>query len=336
MTNRQKWLKNLVSLGKWAEGQLDVSLRIVTPIDDVWAAYKESRKRPASGESTLKHYQVIWNQFARWLAEQPVSGRISALDDLPEKFCEKYTAYLEQNRKVSTVTKHLVVLKLIFRIVCPDIQNPWRDIRVMKVEAPEEKRKKRALEPKEVTRLIVSCRSLYEDSPILSAQWVGLHLVGYWTGLRLYDAVHLSGEHIDVNMRVIRITPKKTGRKKPEPLEIPLSSELVSFFDEWAPESDFVFSALARMYDEQGSWRIVSYLSAIWDEAGVKGNAKGSATFHSLRVTFQSLNDNAGTSWVFTRAVTGHSDAKMSDTYSRSNIEVIRKAVTKALPKVNN
>ena len=172
MTNQQEWLKSLVSLGKWAEGQLDVSLRTVTPIDDVWEAYRESRKRPASGESTLKHYQVIWNQFARWLAEQPVSGRISALDDLPEKFCEKYTAYLEQKRKVSTVTKHLVVLKLIFRILCPNIQNPWKDIRVMKVETLEEKKRKRALEPKEVKRLIVSCRSLYEDSPILGSDEV--------------------------------------------------------------------------------------------------------------------------------------------------------------------
>lgn len=75
-------------------------------------------------------------------------------------------------------------------------------------------------------------------------------------------------------------------------------------------------------------------MERIWTAAKVLDDERGTASFHSLRVTFQSLNDAAGTSRVFTRSVTGHSDSKMSDTYSRTDVEKVRTAVAKELPAV--
>lgn len=61
---------------------------------------------------------------------------------------------------------------------------------------------------------------------------------------------------------------------------------------------------------------------------------QGRASFHSFRTTFQSLNDDAGTSRVHIRGILGHVSTSMSDTYSRLEVERARKSVAAALPLV--
>lgn len=343
LTDEQEWLKSLERLGAWARERLDTSGRQSVLFDEVWATYKASKRRPPSGESTLKHYGVIWKAFYDWRLTV-VDCRANPLDGLDAATCEKYVDQLEAGLKESSVKKHLSVLKLIFRIVCPEAVNPWDGLRVMKVSRTE---KKRALDPDEVRSVIAGAMQFkvfderYHPPKVISVQGLGkelagLHLVGYWTGLRLTDAVHLSGGQIDRKVWVIRIVPQKTGRRKPEPLEIPISAELREWLEENAKASGPVFPELVKVYDQLGAARICQWVDEIWTKAGVVDDERGTASFHSLRVTFQSLNDAAGTSRVFTRSVTGHSSSKMSDTYSRSNVEKVREAVGKALPKVMN
>lgn len=340
LTNDQEWLQSLADLGRWAGDRLTDDLKQSVDFSNVWNVYEASRRRPASGPATLKHYGVIWKAFSDWR----VAGgdcRMKTLDGLAAATCEQYVAQLEERLKQSSVIKHLAVLKLIFRIVCPDAVNPWDGLQVMKESVST---RKRALEPDEVRRLVQSSLAFavkderYRppkviSSPRLGKELSGLHLVGYWTGLRLGDAVHLAGEAIDRKARVIRIVPAKTGRRKPTALEIPVSAELMDFFDEAAPLRGPVFPELITLYGKNGA-KLCELLGKVWKEAEVLDDERGTASFHSLRVTFQSLMDAAGTSRVFTRSVTGHSSAKMSDTYSRSDVERVRAAVGKALPPV--
>jgi len=336
LTNEEEWLHSLVDLGQWAKERLS-GATVSVEFTKVWAAYTASRRRPASGERTLKHYGVIWTQFTKWCR-----GCFQTLEALDAGTCERYVAHLENRLKESSIKKHLATLKLIYRVVCPDAVNPWDGLQIMKQSRTV---KKRALDPDEVKRIIASSLAFevvdkrYTERHVVSPpnigrEFAGLHLTGYWTGLRLYDAVHLCGELIDRNLWVIRIVPKKTGRRKVDPLEIPVSAELQDWFEEYAPLRGQVFPLLTALYDGTSGGRLSEYLAQIWADAAVKDDERGTASFHSLRVTFQSLNDAAGTSRVFTRAVTGHSGAKMSDTYSRQNTEAVRTAVGRALPEV--
>lgn len=325
LTDEALWLKSLVDLGRWASVRIGEVEKESVPFDKVWSSYEASRRRPPSGERTLKHYGVIWGQFAKWVK---AGGSLKNLEQLIPAACERYVVHLEQSLKESSVRKHLAVLKLIFRVVCPDVTNPWDGLRIQKHSQPV---KKRALSAEEVKRLVSACRRFRK--PDLSEEFAGLHLVGYWTGLRLYDAVHLHGRHVDRENWIIRLVPRKTGRKKPEPLEIPVSVELRRWLSS-VPDGGPVFPGLAECYDRTAGSRIVNFLAEIWKDAKVLDDDRGTASFHSLRVTFQSMMDAAGTSRVFTRAVTGHSSAKMSDTYSRTDVERVREAVGKAIPEV--
>ena len=58
----------------------------------------------------------------------------------------------------------------------------------------------------------------------------------------------------------------------------------------------------------------------------------GKASFHSFLATFQSLNDNAGVSRVITRSVAGHSSEKMSDHYSRLDVDKAREVLERSIP----
>lgn len=76
-------------------------------------------------------------------------------------------------------------------------------------------------------------------------------------------------------------------------------------------------------------------MTAIFRQAKVFDTTDGRAGFHSLRTTWQTLNDAAGTSRVISRAVLGHTGAAMSDTYSRMDVEKARAAVERAIPRVS-
>ncbi len=330
-SDRQEWLMSLIALGDWARGELSGLQEPPIPLTEVWSAFDASRKRKRVAPKTLSHYETIWGQFDKWS-----KVRIHTLPELNLRLCEQYIAHCEQgNMKESTITKHIDTLRYIFRIVCPDRENPWVGLHTVKIST---KRKKRALEPDEVVRILSACRRfaaykyktknpiIKDDSP-LKAEFFGIHLISYWTGLRLYDCIHMRASYIDRSAWVIRIVPKKVENRKPEPLIIPVSEELKIWLSEYESSShEFLFPNLVEVYDVREA-SITRWLNKIWEDAKVFGDERGTATFHSLRVTFQTLMDTAGRSRVHTRAVTGHSSSTMSDAYSRMETEEGREAV---------
>lgn len=114
----------------------------------------------------------------------------------------------------------------------------------------------------------------------LSGDHRDIFTIGAYTGMRLGEVVSLRWERIDLNRRILRVEGIKTG----EPLELPLTRQLVAVFEPRYQES-------GEAVDE--GWVFPSSPSANGHLMGIghhhAGNSKAAGTrswFHGLRNAF--------------------------------------------------
>lgn len=315
-SGHENYLLHLIEMGELARRELagEHDKRLQTPIKEVWDNYVASKERPASGDKTLTQYKSTWTRFTGSL---PV--RVEHIEDVTKKMCESYIDDLERNFKKTTCEKHIVQLKVIFRTISTR-PSPWERLRTIKADDQETHR----------GLSIDECRRLYKHA---TGQMKLLILIGYSTGLRLKDCVSLRWSQVNMKTRIMKVAPYKNIKKKPEPLHIPITDNLYRQLAAVKRDnnSPYVLPAVLAAYTKREG-TLISRIGRIFDKAKVFDTDEGKASFHSLRVTFQSLNDNAGTSRVITRSITGHSSARMSDHYSRLDVDNAREALERAIP----
>jgi len=159
--------------------------------------------------------------------------------------------------------------------------------------------------------------------------------LGYSTGLRLVDCALLEWPAVDLAGGFLRVIPRKTANRKRRAegggmVTPPILPDVAALLPK-AKRKGFVMPAVAADYQSQ---TIGGKLAKLFDLAKVKDTTAGRASFHSLRVTWMTLNDEAGTSRIVSRAILGHQGAAMSDHYSRADASKARDAVEKAIPRI--
>lgn len=335
-STRDEWLRSLIDMGKWAERELRGAHLAADPVyvESAWARYLASRRRPNSGEGTLKMYNAHWKALQRWLPPH-----VKRLGEVTPGLAEQYVRYLETPRTIevgpgkkkrtvtrsmtaATVDKNLSFLRLFWRVLTPDEQSPWSGLHSAMDHEPTTHR---ALDVAEVRNLL----------SVAEGEWKTLILTGYTTGLRLKDCCLLDWSAVDLAEKVIHLAPAKTRRKAPGRLAIPILPELMSTLVLTDPgqRAGPVLPGIAALYNRDRA-TVVKRIKKIFVQANVHDSGDGTSGFHSLRTTWQTLNDIAGTSRVIARSVLGHKSASMSDTYSRMDAGAARKAVEKAIPRV--
>ena len=122
-SDRESYLRSLVSLGKLAEAELagQNKARIVSAPVDLWQRYEQSRRRPQSGTGTLAGYRAQINRFAQW-----AQNRCPNLMTLDSAQAETYVQHLEQvGLSPYTIRQHIATLARTWRVLMPDASNPW-------------------------------------------------------------------------------------------------------------------------------------------------------------------------------------------------------------------
>lgn len=321
-SDRENYLRQLIEIGRQAERELaglrNADAAAMLPLASTWETYVGSKRRPNSGPATLKAYRFQWQAFHAWAPQM-----VKTLPDLSPRLCEEYIAHLEkQGLTAATVNKHIGLLRLVFRVLFPGCANPWAGLHSTAVSTPECHRRLSAKE----TRALIHCAT---------GEWRRLLQIGYYTGLRLVDASLLDWSEIDLPGRTISLLPRKTARRRKVPVRIPIVTALAGILQETPTSQRIgpVLPATARRYRTDPSHG-PKVLRGIFAIAGVKDTKEGKASFHSLRVTWQSMADDAGVSRVIARSVLGHSGAAMSDTYSRLDLDRARAQVEKAIAPV--
>jgi integrase len=319
-SDEEKYLLSLVELGETARAKLQ---RIITtgpdlPIKDAWNQYQASRRRPASGPRTLSGYEGQFRRFTAWCKQG-----VPSMQSVNPEIADQYTHDLEQSgMNAGTVRKHLMFLRLLWKTLLPDAKNPWLGVRP---SIPSETTPHRRMDVDEVRALVKKA----------TGEWRTLILIGYTTGLRLYDACHLSWASIDLKNLVITLKPKKTERRKKLPVVIPLLPDLAKLLHTIPKRQHrgYVLPEIAAQYDRD-SPKVSKILGNIFESAKVKDTRDGQASYHSLRVCYRSNCDAAGVPVAITRSILGHASEAVSAMYSRPDQAEKRKAVERAIPSV--
>jgi len=324
--SREAYLRSMIDLGEKCKRELwGLSHESgACPVGEIWERYLASRRRPDSGPSTLDFYKQHVAAFIKWLpAEAKTMPKVTAA------LAEQYVRELEKKVSVPTAGKHVATLRRVWRIVDGDGPQPWRDLQPIGQHIVKPYRR----------LSLDECRKLAAEAKKKGDEQYGVILLGYYTALRLVDAVHLQKDHIDEKNAILHIpAPRKTSRKKPTPLHIPLLPELAEWLKTRTEKADtpegWIFPGLVARYATDSA-RITKVLGEIFDDAEVLDNEKGKASFHSLRASFVSAMDEAGAPPRLTDIVTNHAPKTMHDRYSHPEVEDARKWMTKALKRLD-
>jgi integrase len=326
--DRESYLRSVIEAGERAKREL-WGLKHETnacPVGQIWNRYVASRRRPDSGPSTLDFYKSHVDALVNWL---PASAK--TMQHVSAALAERYVRDLEGRVKVQTASYHVGTLRRVWRVLDPEGPQPWKELRPTGVHVARPYRR----------LSLDECRALVRQSnhgkrrPLKFTESQGCILVGYYTALRLVDVVHLRAEHVQLDSAVLYLpAPRKTSRRKPAPLYIPMLPELAGWLGERLEaakgQGGYFFPQFVQRYAEQ-SGAITRNFGRVFDLAGVKDDARGRASFHSLRATFVSMMDEAGAPPRLTDIITNHAPRTMHDRYSHPDIEAARDWMRKAL-----
>jgi integrase len=232
-----------------------------------------------------------------------------------------------------TVNGHLRVLRIPFN-AAHDLghiaTNPCGTKAVKPVRDDVEDTEKDVFTPEQLSALINTTRA--ED-------WKGLILCGYFTGLRLGDCSDLQWRNVDLDKKIITVTPHKTCRHGTK-VRVPIHPQLLTWLRRQTRgiEKAPVFPTLAGK-NTGGRSGLSTGFKRIMDKTKIKGRllrekkgvgrSRSSLSFHSLRHSFNSALANAGVDVELRQALTGHASAEQNETYTHREHKVKQAAVSK-------
>lgn len=197
-------------------------------LDEAWDKFRHSPARRDAGDATLKGYETIWKMFHRFLrSKQPT---LTSLAEIDPALAETYFTHI-WNTGISeqTYNNHLQVLTLIFRTLLGSdfhTENPFAGIR----KKTRNTQKREALnigQLRTVFELLAPenpYHLMYKDEMRLL-----IKLMTY-TGCRGEDAALMEWKNIRFlpdGRNTIVYTPEKTRRKNPNPVCVPIHSDLL-------------------------------------------------------------------------------------------------------------
>jgi integrase len=169
-----------------------------------------------------------------------------------------------------------------------------------------------------------------------SLDWQTLILLGYFTGARLGDCVHMTWDNIKPDKGMIEYEQRKTAKTVNVPMHYHIIEHLkfISTFG----TSGFLCPKLANK-GPGGKHGLSESFKRIAIKAGLdlmtvkgKGVRKFSKrTFHSLRHSFNSALANAGVAQEVRMQLTGHSSKEMNKNYTHLQAATLKQAMN-ALP----
>ena len=303
-----------------------------------WLARAEKMK--AGG--TFERYRSVVQNFIAALG----SRAKSKLADITVQDVQKFVEWrLEDGRNPSTVRTDCKILNGPFALALRQglvLVNP-----VAAAEIPEGAKESRTpFSGEQVGDLLKACDRLAKNDAENAAdwkEWKTCILIGFYTGVRLGDAVGMPLASFDFERHVLKVRPQKTSRKKRD-LVIPLHPQLETYvLDLPVEENQGPLCPTLAKRKVSGKHGLSIQFHAILSEAEVKQEtveAGGKAghkfhkyTFHSLRHSFVSELANAGIAPDVRQLLAGHSEDRSHAVYTHTKIDALRKAI-ETLPRI--
>jgi integrase len=297
-------------------------------LSDSWEKYLKNPTRPNSGKATLAFYRSYWSKFINSL-------NVKYLDEITEKITHDYMGKVFAKVSGRTYNSTLQALKLVFRILSPDI-NPFDKLK----SKPSLSISKKDFTEKQIKDIF----DLFEEPDFDIMHKEEMHLlfmIGRWTGLRLKDCALMKWQDIDLKRELIQIKPYKTAGKKS--IIIPIHKTLLSALNTKSSisgrknRSEYVLPEVANRYNYNPSGVNKDCMFVI-SKAGIKSEISSDANraravceygFHSFRHSFVSFCAKAGVPMAIVQTIVGHGSPAMTRHYTHIGTETLRAAIRK-------
>ena len=301
-----------------------------------------ARAKKTKSAGTYERYGGIVKNFLKSLGTKAKAK----LADITVRDVQKFIQdRLDGGRNPSTVRTDCKILNAPFALALRQglsLSNP-----VAAAEIPEGAKESRApFTSGQVGDLLNACDKLAqadaEDTKVW-IEWKTCILIGFYTGVRLGDAVAMPLSVFDLEKHLLKVRPQKTSRKKRD-LIIPLHPELEAHvLDLPVGDNQGPLCPTLAKRKVSGKYGLSIQFHKILAAAGVKqetiaasgdaGHSFNKYTFHSLRHSFVSELANAGIAPDVRQLLAGHSDDRSHAVYTHTQLDTLRAAVKK-LPRI--
>lgn len=299
-------------------------------IINAWEAYERSQNRPRSGQRTLEGYSSQYKKFREWI--NVAYPDVVLMREVGVREAEAYAEHLGSRKlSPSTYNQHLNTLALMWSVLADKAytkENPFawdkkarKGIERRSVKAEATQRKKRALTVEEIDEVLKKAKGDCRTLIIILA----------CTGQRLVDGVKLEWKSIDLDKKVITLTPQKTSKRTGKAVQIPLFPQLESELSKRKKKGRYVLPKLVKQYENDNS-SVSKDLKQIFKDAKIEtekdtdletGRVITDVGAHSLRHTFVTIARMAGIPDPMIRQITGHSSQEMVDHYTQFSEEMV-------------
>ena len=161
-----------------------------------------------------------------------------------------------------------------------------------------------------------------------------------WTGLRVGEALALTGEDVDLERRVIRVRASKTDAGlRTVPIVDELGVVLLAWIErlrtrkDWRPDLPLLATRGGTAWKEQYAWRLVKRVAHRAElRIGGPGPLATAVTPHTLRRTYASDLINRGVPLEHVSKMLGHSDVRVTQqAYAELEDATAHAAIRRAL-----
>jgi len=300
------------------------------PIKEAWTRYTEIQKSTGMdnlADRTMTHRRQVFNRLTNWLQTRPAIEYVEQIDG---PVAAGFAAWLakQKNRKGETVTAKtranvIAELSTIFTLlakISPAIGNPWEGLIPRANDGGRTEAFTREQE-----------RAVFDAARLVGKGWPLACMIARHTGLRYGDVARLTWPQIDMEKRVISVTPNKTARHGVAvmlPITDALMGELMRAAKEATDKSGFVLPLHAELY---GNPSAHAYKQLNFREVLDAAEIGEGWTFHSWRHTFRSRLADAGVDMETAKRLCGHTQDETSRHYDHAaHLEEYKRAIDAA------
>lgn len=287
-------------------------------------------------EASLKRYKPIFDGFLAHLGEARANARLASVSSLEiEAFSN---AEMMAGKTAATAVFALKVLNGVFedaRRKAVILHNPVPDVlKRMSFSAKAATEERHPFTDSQVQALLAAA----------DAEWQGMILLAYHTGIRLTDAANLTRANLDGNL--LRFREAKTAHRKQRASQretvVVMAADLLAYFQAQPIPIKKDAPLFPSLYGKKSgsSGGLSNAFARLMEKAEVdrgqtqerkgKGRRFSSLSFHSLRHTMISRLANSDVPEAVAKAMSGHSTDEAHRRYIHLDTEAQAKAVAKA------
>lgn len=291
---------------------------------DAYAAYgryldaPDNPKRKARAV-TLDRYEAQYNQLVAWVKKKYPEA--VEFRQFSEDMARSFLADLQTRASANTYNKRLTLYKRMWKVLAKVARveggNPWGAFQ----NREEDESIRRELTTAELKTL----------GNHVEGETARLFAIGIYTGLRLWDAITLDWETVDLKKNHITVHPSKTtkyddnGTAITPPVIIPIVPAfrkiLLSIPE--AERTGAVCPTLAEQYRHNAS-NTSKKIQQVFTACGIEthegkgkgGRARVTVGFHSFRHTFVTIAAECGIPLATVQAIVGHTAPAMTQHYT--------------------